>query len=260
MVGPKLRQEPGPTERPNETLKKETAMLSPEGRVLLISGANRGIGLATAKCLAGRGYQLSLGARQPEQIPQLDNSKNHMSHPWQAENPETSVAWVDATMARFGRIDGLVLNAGIELGGSLESGTEDQFDRMFAVNFKGPLWLVRAALPHLRVSGEGRVINVASLAGKRVRNHEILGYSASKHAAMSLTHAIRQTGWDDGVRATAICPGLVDTRMTENTDTPPDQFKLDPETIAETIAYALVLPNSAVVAEILVNSRFEPMF
>ena len=234
-------------------------MLSPQGRVVLISGANRGIGLATARCLEVRGYHLSLGARQPDGIPELENARDHMTHVWDAENQGSSTAWVDATMARFGRIDGLVLNAGIELGGSLESGTEEDIDHMFAVNFKGPLWLVRAALPHLRKSGQGRVINVASLAGVRVRNHEILGYSASKHAAMALTQAIRQAGWDDGVRATSICPGLVDTRMTEKTATPPDQFKIEPDTIAETIAYALSLPNSAVVAEILVNSRYESM-
>jgi len=235
-------------------------MLSPEGRVIMVSGANRGIGFATAQCLAEQGYQLSLGARQPDQIPELESSPAPLAHHWDAETQATSAAWVDATMARFGRIDGVVLNAGVELGGSLESGTEEDIDRMFAVNFKGPLWLVRAALPHLRASGQGRVINVASLAGKRVRNHEILGYSASKYAAMSLTHAIRQAGWEDGVRATSVCPGLVETRMTEQTSTPSGEFKLEPETIAETIAYALALPNSAVVAEILVNSRYETMF
>jgi NADP-dependent 3-hydroxy acid dehydrogenase YdfG len=235
-------------------------MLSPEGRVIMISGANRGIGLATAECLNAQGYHLSLGARKPDSISQLENSDNVLTHHWDAEEQGISAAWVAATIKQFGRIDGLVLNAGVELGGSLESGTEEDIDKMFAVNFKGPLWLVRAALPHLRSSGEGRVINVASLAGKRVRNHEILGYSASKYAAMSLTHAIRQSGWDDGIRATSICPGLVETRMTENTATPADQFKIEPETIAETVAYSLSLPNSAVVAEILVNSRYESMF
>lgn len=235
-------------------------MLSPKGRVIMVSGANRGIGLATANCLASQGYQLSLGARQPGQIPDLENTTGHMTHHWDAENQSSSAAWVAATMAQFGRIDGLVLNAGVELGGSLESGTEEDIDRMFAVNFKGPLWLVRAALPHLRAAGSGRVINVASLAGKRIRNHEILGYSASKFAAMSLTHAIRQSGWDDGVRATSVCPGLVETRMTEETPTPDGQFKIEPETIAESIAYALSLPNSAVVAELLINSRYEATF
>lgn len=235
-------------------------MLSPEGRVIMITGANRGIGLATAKHLSAQGYQLSLGARNPDQIPDLGGGLAPMTHHWDAVQQQTSKDWVEATRAKYGRIDGVVLNAGVELGGALETGTEEEFDTMFAVNFKGPLWLVRAALPHLRTCGTGRVVNVASLAGKRVRNPAILGYSASKHAAMALTHAIRQSGWDDGVRATSVCPGLVETRMTDKTPTPEGEFKLQPETIAETIGYALALPNSAVVAEMLVNSRFEAMF
>ena len=234
-------------------------MLSPNGRVILISGANRGIGLATAKYLESLGYVLSLGARQPDDLPKLRGSSEQINHYWDAEKPDTSEAWVKATIANYGQIDGLVLNAGVELGGSLENGTEEEFDRMFAINFKGPLWLARAALPYLRTSGAGRVINIVSLAGKRVLKNEILGYSASKFAAVSLTQAIRQAGWGDGVRATSICPGMVETRMTKNTSIPPDQFKIEPETIAETVAYALSLSNNAVVAEILVNSRYEAM-
>ena len=88
----------------------------------------------------------------------------------------------------------------------------------------------------------------------------MLGYSASKFAAMSLTNAIRLSGWDDGVRATSVCPGMVKTRMTEEVVVPDGHFKMEPEVIAQTIAYALSLPNSAAVAEILVNSRLEDMF
>ena len=115
-------------------------------------------------------------------------------------------------------------------------------------------------MPHLRKSGHGRVANIVSLSGKRLLRGSQLGYSASKYAALVLTHAIRQEGWEDGVRATAICPGMVDTRMVGDMQVPEGQFKIDPETIAETVAYALSLPNNAVVAEILVNSRLEPMF
>ena len=196
-------------------------MLSSKDRVIMISGANRGIGLATAKVLIGRGYKLSLGARKPDRIPQLANNENVIVHRWVAEEKSTSADWVEATIMHHGKIDGIVLNAGIELGGSLESGTEEEIDHMFSVNFKGPLWLVRAALPHLRTSGEGRVINVSSLAGKRVWKHEMLGYSASKYAAIALTQAIRQAGWDDGIRATSVCPGLVETRMAKNITAPP---------------------------------------
>ena len=235
-------------------------MLEANGRVIMVTGANRGIGLATAKVLAGRGYTLSLGARQPDKIPLVEIGADCFTHHWDAEQLDSSKAWVDATVEKFEHVHGIVLNAGVELGGALETGTEEEFDQMFQVNFKGPLWLTRAALPHLRRSENGRVINVASLAGKRVLRSELLGYSASKFAALSLTHAVRQSGWEDGVRATSICPGLVETRMTDHVSAPHGQFKLEPETIAETIAYALSLPNSAVVAEILVNSRYEPLF
>lgn len=231
-------------------------MLDPKGRVVMVSGANRGIGLATARHLAGLGCALSLGARDPSAVTDGD----WMVHEWQATQPASSAAWVEATLARYGRIDAVVMNAGVELGGALEDGPEDAFDAMWDVNFKGPLRLVRAALPHLRAAGSGRVINVVSLAGKRVLRHEILGYSASKHAALALTHAVRRAGWEDGVRATAICPGMVETDMTAGFSVPSDAFKIAPETIAASIAYALALPNDAVVAELLINSRFEPWF
>ena len=235
-------------------------MLSPENRVILVTGANRGIGLACAKLLAARGYTLSLGVRAPGDFPATEFGEAPFVHAWEATDAASSKAWVDATMDLFGRIDGVVLNAGVEIGGSLEAGTEDEFDTMFAVNFKGPLWLARACLPHLKASGHGRVVNVVSLAGKRVMRHQILGYSASKHAAMALTHAIRQWGWEDGIRATSICPGMVDTRMVEHVQVPDGQFKIDPDAIAESVAYALSLPNNASVAEVLVNSRYEAMF
>ena len=235
-------------------------MLQPDGRVILVSGANRGIGLAAARHLAALGYRLSLGARRPDSIPEDFAWGDALSHAWEATDPDSSAAWVDATIARFGRIDGVVMNAGIEVGGALVDGDEDEFDQMWDVNFKGPLRLIRACLPHLRASGQGRVVNIVSLAGKRVLRHEILGYSASKHAALALTHAIRRAGWDDGVRATALCPGMVDTDMVAHARTAEGQFKIAPETIAASIAYALSLPNEAVLAELLINSRFEPLF
>ena len=235
-------------------------MLSPEGRVVMISGANRGIGLATAKLLGSQGYSLSLGARNPDAIPLDQIDGDPMVARWEAEDGATSGDWVKATEDRFGGVSAVVMNAGVELGGALEGGDEADFNKMWDVNFMGPLRLVRAALPALRRDGRGRVANVVSLAGKRMMRHEILGYSASKHAAMALTHAIRQSGWPDGVRATSICPGLVETDMTSHVTTPDGQFKITPESIADAIAFAIAQPNEATVAEILVNSRFEHLF
>ena len=68
--------------------------------------------------------------------------------------------WVSETISHFDKIDGLVMNAGVELGGDLEGDSEEEFDEMFEVNFKGPLRLVRETLPELRKTGTGRIINV----------------------------------------------------------------------------------------------------
>lgn len=239
-------------------------MLPPDRRVIMISGANRGIGFATAKLLAARGYRLSLGARDPGSINTAGFGAGDGGEPltarWEAGEDATSKEWVAATLGRFGRIDGLVLNAGIALDARLMDEDESAFDAMWEVNFKGPLRLARAAMPALREARDGRVVTIASLAGKRLLRGPMLGYSASKSAALMLNHAIRREGWDDGVRATAVCPGMVETEMTEGDRIPEDQFKIEPETIAETVAYALSQPAKAVLAEILVNSRFEPGF
>ncbi len=234
-------------------------MLSPDGRVILVSGANRGIGLAIAGLLAARGYRLSLGARDPASI-DVARFPDALTAAWQAEDAASSRAWVAATLERFGRLDGLVMNAGLALEVGLMEEDETAYDQMWEVNFKGPLRLARAAMPALRAAGHGRVVNIVSLAGKRLLGPAMLGYSASKFASLALTHAIRREGWADGVRATAICPGMVDTRMVEDIQVPSAEFKIEPAAIAETVAYALSLPDNASVAEILVNSRLEPSF
>lgn len=235
-------------------------MLSPNNRVAMISGANRGIGLATARNLSAAGYRLSLGARDPSGLDTQSFKGEVICHPYDANDEKSANDWAQATLEHFGAIDALILNAGVMVPVGVASGSEEDLDLMWDVNFKGPLRLVRAALPSLKSSGSGRIANVVSLSGKRVLGSGNLGYSASKFAALSLTHAIRHEGWQDGLRATAICPGLVETDMTEHVATPEGEFKITPEAIAASVAYALSLPNDASIAELLVNSRLEPSF
>lgn len=234
-------------------------MLAPDGRVVMISGANRGIGLAAARVLAAEGYSLSLGARNinklEEAISDLPPGQVLRAR-WEANDRASSADWVAATLEHFGRLDGVVANAGLSLPARLEDDDETPYDEMWEVNFKGPLRLIRAALPSLRAVKTGRVVVLASLSGKRVLS-DSLGYPASKFAAVALTHAVRQAGWTDGVRATAVCPGMVDTDMVADKPVPEGAFKIEPEVIARAVAYLLSLPNNASVAELLINSRLE---
>ena len=237
-------------------------MLSPEGRVVMVSGANRGIGLAVARCLYDKGYRLSLGGRDAGKLAaahgDLDNVRA-ITVAFDARDRASCEAWVARSVSQFGRIDGLVNNAGISLKVGIEDDDEAAYDAMWEVNVKGPLRLIRLALPYLKKSGSGRVINVSSLSGKRVKNANA-GYAMSKFAVIALTHAVRRLGWEDGVRATAICPSFVATDMTAHVTAVPRGEMIQPADLAELVATALALPNNAVVAELLVNCRLEDMF
>jgi NADP-dependent 3-hydroxy acid dehydrogenase YdfG len=237
-------------------------MLSPEGRVVMVSGANRGIGLAVAHCLHAKGYRLSLGGRDVAKLTTaLDgfDTSRIIAVAFDARDRASCEAWVERTVSHFGRIDGLVNNAGIALTAGIEDDDEAAYDAMWEVNVKGPLRLIRLALPYLRRSGSGRVVNLSSLSGKRVRNANV-GYAMSKFAVIALTHAVRRLGWDDGVRATAVCPSFVATDMTSEVTAVSRGEMIQPADLAELVATVLALPNNAVVAELLVNCRLEDMF
>lgn len=231
-------------------------MMDIRGRVVMVSGANRGIGRAVAEACKAKGCKLSLGARRPDTLTELAAS-DVLVQEYDAERPETADAWLRATLARFGQLDALVNNAGVYISARIEDGDEADFDRLWQVNVKGPLKLIQLALPHLKAAGHGRIINLVSLAGKRVPSDDSAGYAMSKHAALALHHATRRIGWDDGVRATAVCPGLVATDMVSWSKVPTDEM-IQPADLADLIAMIMALPDHAVVAELAVNCRFEP--
>ncbi len=235
-------------------------MIPPKNRVIMVSGANRGIGRGIARRLIERGYRVSLGARDVNTLDAVTagaEPERVACFPYDALDLDLATAWVAGTVQRFGRIDGLVNNAGIANPAvTLEDDDESNLDRMMAVNIKGPLRLIRLAMPHLIESGSGRVINIASLSGKRVKNANV-GYAMSKFALVALTHAVRRHGWDHGVRATAVCPGYVRTDLTADVEAVSPEDMIQPEDLAVLVETALSLPNNAVVAEMLVNCRLE---
>ncbi|WNJ93574.1 SDR family NAD(P)-dependent oxidoreductase [Bosea sp. 685] len=229
-------------------------MLEPAGRVVMVSGASRGIGRAVAERLLSRGFRVSSGMRRPD--PALA-SENEMVHRYDAEEAGSAEAWVAATLERFGQIDALVNAAGINPKVKVCDEGEDLLDEMWRINVKGPLRVIRAALPHLAVCGHGRVVNLGSLSSKRVASN--VGYAMTKFAVAALTHGVRREGRDAGIRATVICPGYVATDMTLKDDEIPRHEMTQPGDLAELVETLLRLPNNAAVSELLVHCQYEPM-
>lgn len=230
-------------------------MIAPDDRVIMVSGASRGIGRAVTERLLSAGFRVSAGLRQ---LHALVATERLMTYQYDAERIENARDWVEATVSRFGALHGLVNVAGLNTRVELTDPEEAQLDALWTVNVKAPLRLTRYALPYLRACGYGRVVNVVSLSGKRVRNSNV-GYAMSKFALVALTHGVRQAGWQDGVRATALCPGFVATDMTIGVTKVPRQQMTDPGDLAMLVETILRLSNTASIAELLVNCQLEDM-
>ncbi|MFO1039342.1 MAG: SDR family NAD(P)-dependent oxidoreductase [Geminicoccaceae bacterium] len=221
-------------------------------RVALVSGANRGIGAAIVQALTAAGWDVSAGVRRPRPM----DGAAHV-HPYDAQDRSSEKAWVAAAVERFGRIDAIVANAGIMIPKTVIEADDEDLDALLEVNVKSPLRLIRAAWPQLVACGRGRVVTIVSLSGLRVKAPRAGLYSVSKFAAQALTHAVRQTGWDDGIRAISVCPGFVASDMSAAlTDKAPEAMT-QAEDLARIVAFVLDLPNTASIATLPINSALE---
>jgi len=228
-----------------------------ERKVILISGASRGIGKAIAERLLKENYALSLGLRNPEDLAgtELAPSDQSLHFPYEAKDKEAGRNWVEKTVEQWGQIDGLINCAGILRPIRFEDEDETIFDELFEINVKAPWRLSRAAFPYLKQSGQGRIINLVSMSGKRVKG-TLAGYSISKFALMALSQTMRNVGWEDGIRVTALCPSWVNTEMASKAP----MVAIDmtqPEDIAELVLTLLRLPNTASVSELAINCNLE---
>jgi len=229
-------------------------MLEVDNRIVMVSGASRGIGRAVVDRLLASGFRVSAGLRDPGRLQQ---SERLMTHRYDAEEAESPISWVNATVARWGGVDAIVNAAGINPKVLVSGEGEDELEEMWRINVKGPLRVIRAALPHLAVCGHGRVVNLGSLSGRRVGSN--VGYAMTKFAVVALTHGLRREGRAAGIRATVVCPGYVATDMTLNDDEIPRHEMRQPGDIAQLVETVLMLPNNASVSELLVHCQFEPM-
>lgn len=234
-----------------------------QGRAVLVSGADGGIGGAVAQEMIQHGYRVSLGALDVANLVKKHGPETEKQRYFRfdAFEPQTAEDWVAGTVSEFGQIGCLVNCAGWAEPVSIYDDNDEALDRLWAVNAKAPLRMTRLCLPYLEETGQGRIINLVSMAGKRVRN-AFVGYAMSKYAQMAVNHSTRTLTWDKGVRATAVCPGWVSTEMSKNskTRTIESEEMTTPETLAHLIRVTMELPNTAAIAELLVNCEFEDVF
>jgi NAD(P)-dependent dehydrogenase (short-subunit alcohol dehydrogenase family) len=224
-------------------------MLSGKDRVAMVTGASRGIGRAVADRLLAGGFRVSAGVRDPSKFTQTDRI---LYHRYDAEEPASADAWLAATLSRFGTVQVLANVAGIIKPYTLYTEDDENLDAMWRVNVKAPLRLIRLTLPHLKACGEGRIVNVVSVSGKKLVS-PVVGYAATKHALMAVTTAVRREAWKDGVRATAVCPGFVLTDMGAGATRVSQQDMTKAEDLAEMIHTVMLMPNTAGVPEVIVD-------
>jgi dehydrogenase/reductase SDR family member 4 len=191
-----------------------------DGRVALVTGASRGIGQDIARAFSELGARVVLCGRKPEPLAVLAAELTQaggdvLAVPAHVGDAEARRMLIERTVDHFGGIDILVNNAASNpVFGPVAAVDEAVFDKILAVNLKAPLALARLAYPHFCARGGGAIINVSSVGG--IRPEPMLGlYSVSKAALLSLTKVLAAEWGANGIRANAICPGLVRTRFSE---------------------------------------------
>jgi 3-hydroxybutyrate dehydrogenase len=189
------------------------------GRGAVITGGGRGIGRAVARALADAGARVVVCARSTNDIEGVASELRDAGHDAHAvscdvADPESIRAMAEAALERLGTVDILVNNAGIALSNPVKRLPLEEWNRILAVNATGTFLCTQAFLPGMQERGWGRIVNVASVAGLRGARY-IAAYTASKHAQVGFTRALAHEVAEQGITVNAICPGYVDTPMTE---------------------------------------------
>ena len=220
----------------------------------VVTGGSSGIGLAIARMLRDEGYTLTLAARKLERLEAAAAELDAVSFAVDVRDEEACAGLVAAHLERHDGLDVLVNCAGVGIAGRIGDMSAKQFDLQQAVNLRGAFLVTREALPALR-EARGYVVNLASIAGT-IPTPGLASYGAAKAALIALTRSLGREEVDSGVRATAICPGFVDTPMAEWTGIP-GQEMIQPEDCAEVVRALLQLSPYARVPVVVIERAGE---
>lgn len=216
-------------------------------RVVLITGASRGIGRAVALAFAREGALLVLAARSAEGLAEVEGEvralgSNALSVPTDVTSPEAVLALVDAAVSRFGRIDVLVNNAGIGKVGCVESAAfEDNVRQTMRASLFGMINVTQRVLPVLRRQGSGAIVNMSSVMGRKAFAR-FGSYAIVMHGVSAFSDSLRQEVADGGIRVSVVYPALTATdllREAKEAEMPPPFRHMTPLS-ADDVARAVV--------------------
>jgi NAD(P)-dependent dehydrogenase (short-subunit alcohol dehydrogenase family) len=217
------------------------------GRTVLVTGGSRGLGLVLARAFVSRGANVALMARDPSELAravhQLGPGVPAAGVVGDVRAPDSCAQSVDEVIARFGRLDVLVNNAGVILSAPLARTNLEDFQALMDVHFWGTLHMTGAALPHLLAHPQGRVANICSIGGKVPVPH-LSAYCASKFAQAGLSTVLAEELRQHGVAVTTIYPGLMRTGSHLHA-----RFRGDVEREYQVFALAAGTPLLAISAE-----------
>jgi NAD(P)-dependent dehydrogenase (short-subunit alcohol dehydrogenase family) len=226
-----------------------------EPRVVLITGAGSGLGRATAETLVTAGMRVVVADVRAETAAQTVESfdaADALALPLDVRDPASAETAIGATIERFGRLDVLVNNAGTDVTKAFDEMSADEWGRVLDVNLRGPMTMTQAALPALRASGRGHVVNITSTAAKRAWT-EATAYHASKWGLLGFSHSLHAEGRRYGVKVTAVvCGGMRTPFILDRFPDVPLQNLMDPHHAAATIRFVLEQPPEVVIPEVMV--------
>ena len=233
-------------------------------RIVLVTGASRGIGRAIVMELVRQGVQPVLTATSQAVLDELADTiaSETGRRPLAVAadlTEETAIAnLVDAVARVHGRLDGLVNNAGVTFSGKIEQTPTEAWDRCMVINARGPFILCRRGLPLLRKAEDPCIINISSVVGVKGYANQT-AYTASKHALRGFSIALAEELHPEGIRVHVICPGGVDTDLVRRVrpDIPADEL-IQPQEIAQWTVFLLTRQGRGVVDEIHIRRTSSP--
>lgn len=214
-----------------------------KGKVVAITGAARGIGLATAEAMIAQGAQVSIGDIDLELAEKEAQRIGAKAFKLDVRNRESFAQFIQETIDHFGSLYSLVNNAGIMPMGAFLDEDPALADAQIDINFRGVIYGMQLALPHLIQEKTGHIVNIASLAGRFALPGSAV-YSGTKFAVIGLTEAVAGEYRNSGIEFTAIMPSKVLTELTSGTDNASKIIpSVTPQQVANAVVNALIKPR-----------------